>query len=141
MPVHYDGRNLTVVFGAVDISDYIRSCTINESAPAPPEIDTTHSGDTARTHIEGLPGAVTTTVDIELLDIYDSLHAFGTQTINTQDTLIVYPYGSTHTYPMLTLQNARFHQRGDSHSIDNAAAMTGTFEAKNTVTRSTYSSA
>lgn len=137
MAVHYDGRNLQVVFNSVDISDYIRSCTIEESAPTPNLIDTTHSGDTAMTAIDGLPGNPTTTVNVEMLDIYDARHAFQTQVLNTKSTLVVYPYGQTSTYPQLTLQNAYFHQRGDSIQIGSATAMTGTFYANNTLTRGT----
>ena len=141
MAVHYDGSDLLVMFGAVDISGYARSVEVSETASAPETLDVTHKGDTARQILEGFPGAPETNVTLNVLDVYDALSAFGTMALNTKDTLIVYPAGMTHTYPMLTLQAARLHERTETVPYDGVVEMTATWNAKNTLTRSTYSSA
>lgn len=137
MAEHYTGKNLLVNFGAVDISAYARSCTINEDAGAAETIDSTHKGDTERTTIEGFPGAQETTVEYMMVDIYDSMTAFGSMALNSKDTLTIYPYGNTSTYPMLTLQNARLHARSEPIVYDGLTEISGTFNAKNSLTRST----
>ena len=141
MAVKYSGVDLVVEFGSVDISAYARSCEVSETAAAPDTIDSTVKGDTARQILEGLPGAVETNVSMSALDIYDALHAFSTMTLNTKDTLIVYPKGKTHTYPMLTLQAARLHERTQTIPYDGVVEYNATWNAKNTLTRGTYSSA
>lgn len=140
MAEHYSGSAMVVKFGSVDISGYARSVEITETAAAPDSLDATHKGDSARQLIEGLPGAVETNVTMTVLDIYDSLHAFGTMALNTKDTLTIYPKGETHTYPMLTVQNARLHERSEPIAHDAITEMTASWNAKNTLTRSTYSS-
>lgn len=141
MAVKYSGVDMLVHFGGTDISAYARSIEINETADAPEDIDVTVKGDTARQILEGLPGAVKTTASLTALDIYDALHAFGTVALNTKSTLQVWPKGQTHTYPELTLQNARLHERGETVPYDGAVELSGAWEAKNSLTRGTYSSA
>ena len=142
MAEHYSGKDLITEFGSVDISTYAREVTINESADAPDSIDTTHKGDTVKTDLEGLPGAIITEASVGgVVDIYDSMHAFGTMALNTKDTLIVYPNGKTHTYPMLTLNNARLNSREQTVPYDDAVTLSASWHAKNSLTRGTYSSA
>ena len=143
MAEHYSGTDMIVNFGADSDSfaSYGRTIEISEDAGAPDTIDTTHKGDTERQSIEGFPGAQETNVTLTGLDIYDSITAFGSVALNTKSTLVVYPAGQTHTYPVLTLQNARMHGRSQSVPYDGVTEMTFTFNAKNSLTRSTYSSA
>lgn len=141
MAEHYSGKDLLVEFAGTDISAYARSIEVTETAPIPDDIDVTHKGDTEKQVIEDIAGAQTCDASFTALDIYDALHAFGTVALNTKDTLVVYPKGQTHTYPELTLQNARFHERSESIPYDGAVVLSGSFHAKNSLTRSTYSSA
>ena len=141
MATKYTGASLAVFFGTIDISGYARSVELTETAAAPETIDVTVKGDTARQILEGFPGAVETNVTMEVLDIYDALHAFGTMILNTKNTLFVYPKGKTHTYPVLTVQNARLHEMVDTIPFDGAVSKKATWNAKNTLTRGTYSTA
>jgi hypothetical protein len=138
MAVHYDGRDLVVYFGAVDISAYARSITIDESAPEPDELETTHKGDTEKQTIEGLAGAQSCSASFTMIDIYDSMTAFGSMPINSIDTLIIYPHNSILTYPMLTLQNARLTARSEPIEYNGVVEISGTFNARNSLTRGTY---
>jgi len=61
--------------------------------------------------------------------------------LNTKDTLFIYPRGKTHTYEQLTVQNARYHALSENIPYDDVTSWTASFNAKNTVTRDTYSSA
>ena len=145
MAEHYAGIDLAVVFGAVAIGTYAREVTVGESSDEPGSIDTTHAGDSAMTDIEGLPGAPSCTVSVSgVQDIYDSLHAFSTMALNTKDTLIVYPGGkenADHGKPMLTLQNARLNSRDQTIPYDGSVELSATWNARNSLTRGTYSSA
>jgi len=144
MAEHYAGINLVVYFGSVDISAYARTCTINESADAPDSIDTTHKGDTAKTDLEGLPGAIVTDVSIGgVQDIYDSMHAFSTMALNTKDTLIIYTSGketTDHLEPMLTLNNARLNSRDEEIPYDGSVELSASWHSKNSLIRGTYDS-
>lgn len=139
MAEEYSGINLKVMFGAADISGTGRKVTVTENAPIPPDIDVSHKEDTEQQTVEGLPGAQSTDVAFEMIDIYDALTALGTAAINTKDTLIIYPFGMSNTYPMLTLQNARLTQRVSDSPYDGAVTMTAAWHAKNSLTRGTYS--
>ena len=105
MAEEYSGINLKVMFKGADISGQGRKITVTENAPIPPDIDVSHKGDSEVQVVEGLAGARTTDASIETVDIYDAITALGSVALNTKDTLVVYPYGKTHTYPVLTLQN------------------------------------
>ena len=143
--IHYSGINLVIEFGGTTLGGFERTCTISETAAAPETIDVTHATDTERQTIEGLPGSPETNISVTMLDIYDAPFEFSTLALNTKDTLIIYPYGtaaSSHAAaPMLTLQNARFHERGQDLDYGSETELSGTFNAKNTLTRGTYSSA
>lgn len=139
MAEQYAGNSLVVVFASVDISAYMRSVEISEEAN-PEWIDVTHKGDSSKQYVKGIPGPEVT-VNYNGLDIYDSLHVLGTLALNTQSTLVIYPYGVTHTYPMLTLQNALHQSHSQPVPYDGAVELSGTFHAKNTLTRATYSTA
>jgi hypothetical protein len=138
MAVHYDGRSLRVMFGAVDISAYARSITVDETAPEPDELETTHKGDTEKQTIEGLAGAQSAQATFTMIDIYDSMTAFGSMPINSIDTLIIYPRDSVLTYPMLTLQNARLISRSEPIEYNGVVEISGVFSARNSLTRGTY---
>jgi len=135
----YSGINLKVMFKGADISGQGRKITVTENAPIPPDIDVSHKGDSEVQVVEGLAGARTTDAAIETVDIYDAITALGSVALNTKDTLVVYPYGMTHTYPMLTLQNARLTQRVSDSPYDGAVTLTAAWHAKNSLTRGTYS--
>ena len=142
MALHYDSRALVVEFGvgSTDISAYARSITFTESAGEPDSLDTTHKDDTEKTQIEGLPNAQSTSAVFTAVDIYDSMTAFGTVAINVTGTLVAYPRGKVHGSPVLTLQNARLHDRETPYQFDAVTVLTGSFNAKNSLTRGTYSS-
>ena len=141
MATKYVGDSLVVVFGAVDISAYARSITVSETAPEPGTADTTHKGDTAKTDIQLLPGAPSTSASMTVLDIYDALTAFGTVPINTKDTLFIYPNGVVNTYPLLTMNNAVLNNREQVIDFETATLITMAFNARNTLTRATWASA
>ena len=140
MAEHYIGDALVVVHGAIDISGYARSASVTESAPVPDEADSTHKGDTAKTGIQLLGGSPETTVGMVVLDIYDSMTAYGTVALNTKDTLTIYPNGVVDTYPKLTLNNAVLNERNQEIEFETATLITLSFNARNTLTRGTYSS-
>jgi len=140
MATHYVGDGLVVVFGAVDISGYARSITVSETAPEPGEADSTHKGDTAKSSIQLLPGSPSTSASMTVLDIYDALTAFGTVPLNTKDTLFIYPKGAVHTYPLLTMNNAVLNSREQPIDFETATLITLGFNARNTLTRSTWAS-
>ena len=139
MAEEYSGINLMVEFAGTDISGTGRKITVTENAPVPPEIDTSHKGDTEQQTIEGLAGAQSVDAAFEMIDIYDAITALGSVALNTKNTLVVYPYGKTNTYPMLTLQNARLTQRVSDSPYDGAVTLTAAWHAKNSLTRGTYS--
>ena len=141
MAEEYSGINLMVEFKGADVSGQGRKITVTENAPIPPDIDTSHKGDTEVQVVEGLAGARTTDASIETVDIYDAITALGSVALNTKDTLVVYPFGQTHTYPVLTLQNARLTQRVADSPYDGAVTLNASWHAKNSLTRGTYSSA
>ena len=76
-----------------------------------------------------------------VLDIYDALTEYGTMAINAKDTLTIYPNGVTHTYPMHTLNNAQLNERSQPIQFETETLVTMAWNAKNTLTRTTYSSA
>jgi hypothetical protein len=76
-----------------------------------------------------------------VLDIFDSMTAYGTVPLNTKDTLNIYPAGVTHTYPQLTLNNAVLNERNQEVEFETATLITLAFNARNTLTRGTYASA
>jgi hypothetical protein len=137
MPVHYDGRDLKVLFGAADISAYARSITVDETAPEPDELETTHKGDTEKQTIEGLAGAQSCSANFTMIDIYDAITVFGSMEINSIDTLFVFPKGQVVNYPQLTLQNARLTSRSQPIEYNGVVEISGTFNARNSLTRST----
>jgi hypothetical protein len=138
MADQFIGDDVVVEFGADDISGTARTVTVAEEAPAPDSIDATHKGDTARNLLEGLPGAVETNVTLEGLDEVGGVATIFDQVLNSQDTLFIYPEGNVHGYPLLTIQNARFHGVTQNIPYDDVVSFTASFNAKNTVTRGTY---
>ena len=142
MATEYSGIDLAVEFGAIDISGTARTVEVSETAPAPETIDTTHKGDSERQSIEGFPGAPETNVTLTVLD-HDAGTgvALGTQTFNSKDTLKIYPDGKTHGYKLLTLNNARLHERTTTVPYDGVVEISATWNAKNSLTIGTYSSA
>lgn len=137
MAEHYAGNALIVCFAGTDISAYIRSVDIDEQANAEYH-DVTHKGDASKQYVTGIPGPETT-VSYAGMDIYDSLHVMGTLGMNTQSTLVIYPYGTSDTYPKLTVMNALHQSKGQAVAYDGAAELSGAFHAKNTLTRATHS--
>ena len=137
----YTGSSLAVFFNTVDISGQMRTVSVQEAADEAEEIDVTHKGDSARVLLEGFAGAEKTTVEVELLDESGDASNIMDFALNAKDTLLIYPEGKTHTYTELTLNNARMNQRTQELVYDDAAMISATFHAKNTITRGTYSSA
>jgi len=137
----YAGIDLAVFYNTVDISGKGRSARINENAGEPEEVDITHKGDTARQRLETFPGAPGTQVDFSCLDETADAAAIMDFAINAKDTLFIYPKGRVHTYPQLTLQNARLIQRQQPIEYDQEVTIDAQFSAKNSLTRGTYSSA
>lgn len=141
MADQFIGDDVVVEFNTVDVSGTARTVTVAEEASPPDSIDATHKGDTARVLLEGLPGSVETNVTLEALSEVGAVQAMMDFAINAKDTLIIYPEGKTHTYPMITIQNARYHSITENIPYDDVVGFTALFNAKNTVTRATYSSA
>jgi len=141
MAEHYVGDAVVVIWSTdTDISGYARSVDITETAPAPDAADVTHKGDTAKSDIQLLPGAPETTISMVVLDIYDSLTVFGTLALNSKDTLTIYPKAAVNAYPKLTLNNAVFNERTQTIPFEGAVELTLSWNAKNTLTRGSYSS-
>ena len=141
----YAGDDVDVYFNTVDISATARVVTVSEEAPAPPDINATHKGDTAQVLLEGIPGGVVTSVTVEALADLDG-QGIEDSTIfdfalNTKDTLFIYPAGREHTREELIIQNARYHALTETIPYDDVVGWTASFQAKNTVTRQTYSTA
>lgn len=135
----YTGEDLAVFFNTVDISGQMRTVSVQEAADEAEEIDVTHKGDAARVLLEGFAGAEKTTVEVELLDESGDASAIMDFALNAKDTLYVYPEGRTAGKTELTLENARMNQRTQELVYDDAASVSATFHAKNTITRGTYS--
>ena len=139
MAEHYVGSAVAVYWGDnTDISAYARSVEISEVAPAPDAADTTHKGDAVKSDIQLLPGAPETDVTMTVIDIFDSLTVYGTLALNSKSTLTIYPRGATANYPMLTCNNAVFNERSETIPFEGAVELTLAFNAKNTLTRSTW---
>ena len=138
---HYVGDAVAVYWGDdTDISAHARAVDIAETAPAPGSADTSHKGDSVLSDIQLLPGAPETDITMTVIDIYDSLTVYGTLALNTKSTLTIYPKGVTDTYPKLTCNNAVFNDRSQTIPFQGAVEVTLAFNAKNTLTRGTYSS-
>ena len=137
----FQGDSLQVYYNTVDISAQMTRAVVNENAPEPEEIDVTHRGDTERQVLEGFPGRVGTNVDVTLWQAEGDAATIMDFAINAKDTLYIYPEGKTHTKPELTLQNARLIDRTETVPFDGADEIAATFNAKNSLTRGTYSSA
>lgn len=137
----YKGNSVVVEYNSLDISGQARTVTVNEVADEPEDIDATHKGDSRRNLIEGFPGSEKTDVEVEILDEAGDASNLMSFEINAKDTLIIYPEGKTHTYPKLTVNNARLINRSQNIVYDDVASITAAFHAKNTVTRGTYSTA
>ena len=139
MAEHYVGSAVAVYWGTnVDLSAYARSVEITETAPAPDAADTTHKGDSVKSDIQLLPGAPETNVTMTVIDIYDSLTVYGTLALNSKSTLTIYPRGVVDEYPMLTCNNAVFNERSETIPFEGAVELTLSFNAKNTLTRSSW---
>jgi hypothetical protein len=141
MAEHYVGDSVVLVYSATDISGYARSVDITESAPKPDAADTSHKGDTALSDIQLLGGAPETDLSMTVIDIYDALTEYGTLALNASDTLTIYPNGVVHTYPQLTMNNATLNERSQTIPFQGAVEISLAFNARNTLTRGTYSSA
>jgi len=137
----YSGINLAVFYNTVDISGQGRSIRVGEEAGEPEEYDVTHKGDTAKQILEGLPEAAKTRAEFNCLDDDGGDAALLDFAINAKDTLLIYPEGKTHAYPELTLSNARLVNRNQPIEYNGPVELEATFVAKNSLTRSTYSSA
>ena len=135
----YTGIDLVVEYNTVDISGLARSARVAEDAGEPEEYDITHKGDTAKQILEGLPEAPKTRVEYNCLDETLGASALLDFAINAKDTLLIYPEGKTHTYPLLTLNNARLVNRSQPIEWNAPVPLDATFVAKNSLTRSSYS--
>lgn len=141
MADQFTGKDVVVKFNTVDISATARTVEITESAEEPEEIDKTHKGDTERLTIEGLPGATATSITMNILDEVGGVAALLDFAVNTKSTLTVYPEGMTHAKESIIIQNARLIEIGETIPYDGVVELNATWNAKNTVTRGTYSSA
>ena len=141
MGTEYKGSSLQVFFNSVELSGQGRTITVSESPGSPEQIDITHRGDTERQLLESYPGAQVTTVDTGGLDESTGTAVIYDFAMNALDTLYVYPEGKTDTYREGVLQNARLIDRGLEVPYDGAVEWSATFEAKNSITWGTYSSA
>lgn len=137
----FKGDSLVVEFNTVDISAQMTRVRVAEEGAEPPDIDVTHKGDTTQQVLEGLPSAKKTGVEVELYDEEGDVSALMDFAIQSKDSLLIYPEGKTHTKPLLTLNNARMINRNQEIPFDGAVALDASFHAKNSITRSTYSTA
>ncbi len=138
MADQFTGKDMVLEFGTVDISTAMRTVELTENADPPEDIDITHKGDTERQLLDGLPGAVKTTVRAEALDETGQVSPIATATLNTKDTLIFYPEGKTSGKAKMTLNNATFRNRTQRTPYDGAAEISAEFDAKEKATWSTY---
>ena len=136
----FRGDSLAVYYNTIDISLQMQTCTVTEEGGEPPDIDITHKGDTTVQVLEGLPAAKKTNVSVHLFDSTGDDSEIMDFAIQSIDTLFVYPQGRVHTYPELTLQNARLINRTQEIPYDNAVTIDAEFHAKNSITRGTYDS-
>lgn len=134
----YTGRNMVLEFETNDISDQARRVVIDEAADAPEDIDVTHKGDTERQLIDGLPGAVKTTVTIEALDESGGVGDIMALVLNTTGTLNFYPNGKVEGEAEGVLNNATLRSRNQTVAYDDATTVTAVFESKQSVTWGTY---
>jgi len=141
MADQFTGQLVVVEFNTVDISGTAKTVEITESADEPEEIDKTHKGDTERLTIEGVPGSTATTVTMNLLDEVGGVAALLDFAVNSKDTLVIYPEGKVHTKEMITVQNARLIEIAETIPYDNVVELNANWNAKNTVSRGTYSTA
>lgn len=141
MADQFTGKDVVVLFNTVDISGTARTVEITESADEPEEIDKTHKGDTERLTIEGFPGATGTNVTMNLLDEVAGVANLLDFAVNSKDTLTVYPEGMVNAKESIIIQNARLIEIAETIPYDNVVELNATWNAKNTVTRGTYSSA
>ena len=140
MADQYVGDSMDAYYNTVDVGGTLRVINVDETVAAPPDIDCTHKGDTSLNLKEGIPGGLKSTASLEALDEAGGVSAMKDFSVNSLDTLFLYPQGRTHTYEELTIQNARYLGMSETIPYDGAAAWTASFEAKNSMTRGTYDS-
>lgn len=139
MADQFTGKDMVLEFGTTDISTAMRKVTMTENADPPEDIDVTHKGDTEKQLIDGLPGAVKTTVSAEALDETGQGSPIGGLSLNAKDTLIFYPEGKTNGKAMMTLNNTTFRNRVQTTPYDGAAEISATFDSKESASWDTYS--
>lgn len=139
MAQQFTGKDMVLEFGTDDISVTARKVTMTENADPPEDIDITHKGDTERQLLDGLPGAVKTTVTIDALDETGQANTLAGLSLNAKDTLVFYPEGKTSGKARMTLNNATFRNRVQTTPYDGAAELSGTFDSKEGATWDTYS--
>jgi hypothetical protein len=138
MADQFTGKNMVLEFGTVDVSASMRKVTITENADPPEDIDVTHKGDTERQLLDGLPGAVKTTVAADALDETGQASEIANLSINSLDTLIFYPEGKVNGKAKMTLNSATFRNRVHTTPYDGAVELSATFDSKQACTWSTY---
>lgn len=137
----FSGKDLVVEYGTTDISEKARRIRFNQAAGDPKTADITHKGDTEDQTLELRGSQVVTTADFSCLgETGDSAALMGFD-VNDVEDLVAYPEGKTHTYPMLTLADARLVSLDEPYEYDKEVEYGGQFKAFSKLVRSTYSSA
>jgi len=141
MADQFIGDSMDAYYNTVDVGGTLRVINVDETVASPPDVDCSHKGDTQQNLKEGIAGGPKSTASLEALDEAGGVSNMKDFAVNSLDTLFLYPRGKTHTYEQLTIQNARYLGMSETIPYDGAAAWTASFEAKNSITRDTYSSA
>lgn len=135
----YIGEDVVVEFGAVDVSGEYTDFEMTEDAPEPDQIDVSDKSSSVQELVEGLPKQPKSNVSLSANDKKDAASAIPGLTLNSQDTLIVYPEGKTHGKPMRTIQSVRLNNRSFSGGYQEKVAWKLGFYAYESVTDDTYS--
>lgn len=137
----FSGKDLVVEFGTTDISEKARRIRFSQAAGDPKTADITHKGDPEDQSLELRGSQAVTTADFSCLgETGDSAALLGFE-VNDVEDLVCYPEGKVHSYPMLTLADARLVSLDEPYEYDKEVELGAQFKAFSKLTRSTYSSA
>ncbi|HFD38536.1 MAG TPA: hypothetical protein ENJ31_01615 [Anaerolineae bacterium] len=133
----YSGKDLVVTFNSIDISGQGRRVSIEEKSDPPERYDVTHRGDTQKQTLEGLPGAVSVTVQFSCLDESGGTANLLDFSIGDQHDLVIYPEGNSSGNPMITVTDATLVSRNNPIEYNKPVELEATFESSVAVTRGT----
>jgi len=132
----YFGKSQAASFSSTAVT-CLRNVDIQVKAADPDIADKTCAADSARTELMGLPGAVRTTIEVQVLDTADGAHMLLDLSVNDSGTFTHYPEGNSTGNETITVASAYFLGPGRTFQIGELTVMTANFRALGEPTYST----